>query len=61
MFSIKRSLWYSLGLVVMIAGLERQVLATLAVVPEFDATTLSSGLVLLSASVLLYRARQRSK
>lgn len=58
---LRRSLWYTLGLTAMLFGAERHLLATIANVPELNASSLTTGLALLSAGVLMIRARKRSK
>jgi hypothetical protein len=54
-------MWFTLGLTAMLFSAERHLLATVAVVPELNATSLTSALALLSAGVLMIRARKRSK
>jgi len=58
---IRRATWYTLGLTAMLFGAERHLLATIANVPELNASSLTTGLALLSAGVLMIRARKRSK
>jgi hypothetical protein len=58
---LQRAVWYALGVMAMLFSVEGHLLATVSVVPELNATSLTSGLALLSAGVLMIRARQRSK
>ena len=56
-----RAASYALGLAALVLGMEGRLLATASVVPELDAGSLSGGLALLSAGVLMLRARRQSK
>ena len=58
---LRRSVWYTLGLTAMLCSAEGYLHATASVVPELNATSLTSALALLSAGVLMIRARKRSK
>ena len=53
---------YGLGLLTIVLSLGASISATTAApVPEIDANTISAGLGLLTAGVLLVRSRMRSK
>lgn len=61
---IVRAAWYGLGAVALVLVAQGQALAgsqTAPGVPEIDGSTLSAGLGLLSAGVLIVRSRMRSK
>lgn len=59
---IVRAAWYGLGAIALVLAVQGQALAgTAPAVPEIDGSTLSAGLGLLSAGVLIIRARMRSK
>jgi len=57
----KRAASYGLGLAALVLALEGRLLATVSVVPELDPGSLSGGLALLGAGILMLRARRRSK
>jgi hypothetical protein len=53
---------YGLGLLTVVLSLGTVLSATVSpAVPEIDATTISAGLGLLTAGVLIVRSRMRSK
>jgi len=53
---------YGLGLITLVASFGTQVFAsTPRVAPEIDATSMSAGLGLLAAGILIVRSRMRSK
>ena len=53
---------YGLGLLTIVLSLGASISATVAApVPEIDASTVSAGLGLLTAGVLIVRSRMRSK
>lgn len=53
---------YTLGLLLILFSVGRNVLAGLAVpAPEIDAGSLSAGLGLLAGGILILRSRRRSK
>jgi hypothetical protein len=59
---IVRAGWYGLGVVAMVLVIQGQAqAAAVTTVPEIDGSTLSAGLGLLSAGVLIIRSRMRSK
>jgi hypothetical protein len=59
---IVRAAWYGLGVVAMALAIQGQAHAgAVQVVPEIDGSTLSAGLGLLSAGILIIRSRMRSK
>ena len=57
---IARSVWFGAGLLMLVVTAEGHVLAG-SVTPEIDASTLTTGLGLLAAGVLLFRARRSSR
>ena len=58
---IARAGAYSLGLLAMIGSIGANLAATSAQVPEIDAGSISAGLGLLTAGVLILRSRRRGK
>ena len=57
-----RSVWYALAVSAIAMGLAVPASATLApAVPEIDGASISAGLGLLAAGVLLLRARRRPR
>jgi len=59
---IVRAAWYGLGVIAMVLAVQGQALAAaLPQAPEIDGSTLSAGLGLLAASVMIVRSRMRSK
>lgn len=56
-----RAASYALGLAALVFAMQERLSASFAVVPELDAGSLSGGLALLAAGVLMLRARRHSK
>jgi hypothetical protein len=59
---IVRAVWYGLGVIAMVLSLQGQSFAGVVTqVPEIDGSTLSAGLGLLAAGVMIVRSRMRLK
>lgn len=58
---IRQGLMYGGGLLVAVLLCEPSVFASTATAPEIDASSVSMGLGVLAAGVLILRARSRSK
>ena len=59
---VARVCGYGLGLLTMVIAIERELLAgQVPVVPEIDGASISAGLGLVAACVLILRSRRRSK
>jgi hypothetical protein len=59
---IVRAAWYGLGAIALVLAVQRQALAgEPARAPEIDGSTLSAGLGMLAAGVMIVRSRMRSK
>jgi hypothetical protein len=59
---IVRGGWFGLGVVALMLGVPGHVLAGVAAVaPEIDGSSLSAGLGVLAAGVLIVRSRMKSK
>lgn len=60
-----RSMWYGLGAIAMVLSVQGLALAgeyqTVPLAPEIDGSTLSAGLGLLAAGVMIVRSRMQSK
>jgi hypothetical protein len=52
---------YGLGLAIIVSSVGATVMASVIAAPEIDGSTLSAGLGLLTGSVLILRARWRSR
>jgi len=60
--SIVRGGWFGLGVLALMLSVPGQVLAAAALpTPEIDGSSLSAGLGLLAAGVLIVRSRMHSK
>jgi MYXO-CTERM domain-containing protein len=60
--SVVRICGYSLGVIAMLIGLEGLALAgTIPSTPEIDGGTISAGLGVLAAGLLILRSRRRTK
>jgi len=59
---IVRAAWYGLGVIAMVLSIQGQALAgSVTQAPEIDGSTLSAGLGLLAAGVMIVRSRMRLK
>ena len=61
---IVRATWYGLGAIAMVLAIQGQALAGQAqpvAAPEIDGSTLSAGLGMLAAGVMIVRSRMKSK
>jgi hypothetical protein len=59
---IVSSAWYGLGVVALVLAVQGQAFAgVIPQAPEIDGSTVSAGLGLLAAGVLIVRSRMRSK
>jgi hypothetical protein len=54
-----RACFYGLGLLLILCSIGQSLSATVAVTPEIDANSVATGLGLLTAGVLILRARRR--
>jgi hypothetical protein len=58
---MRNSVFYALGVCGIVLTMTSAAYAGISVTPEIDATTVSAGLGLLTAGVLIMRSRRRSK
>jgi hypothetical protein len=60
--SVVRICGYGLGVIAMLVGLESHALAgNASPVPEIDGASISAGLGVLAASIMILRSRRRTK
>ena len=60
--SIREACSYSCGVLMLVYAIQGNLLATItAPVPEIDSSSISAGLGLLAAGILILRSRRRSK